>query len=191
MPNTLPVGLRLNNPGNLKWSPRIQWVGAAPANREGDKEAFATPVAGVRALMKDLLTGSRRLGDEKDDTVAEIIQEFAPPPSAKQKDNNPTKAYIDFVAKRLLVKPSQTITVDNYGTIRALVLAIGRFEQGMELPESVYTEDVLEEAARAAGVHNAPALRAMKDTAVQGAVVSGGGDGSGDRRAVVAACAVG
>lgn len=59
MPNNLPAGMRNNNPGNIKFSPAIDWqgqVGPSVNLDQGDPQVvFATPEAGMRALTKNVL----------------------------------------------------------------------------------------------------------------------------------------
>lgn len=81
----VPLGLRNNNPLNIRFSSRSNWIG-----QTGDNKGFCVFDSlehGFRAAFK-LLTNYIKSGY---DTVPKIISRWAP-----QSENN-TTAYIDFV----------------------------------------------------------------------------------------------
>lgn len=59
MASNLPAGMRNNNPGNIKYTPAIDWQGQLGPSvnlDQGDPQVvFATPQAGMRALAKNVL----------------------------------------------------------------------------------------------------------------------------------------
>ncbi len=50
-----PRGIRNNNPGNIRIG-KTRWQGQKPVQSDGSFVEFETPAAGLRALMKVLLT---------------------------------------------------------------------------------------------------------------------------------------
>lgn len=98
-----PRGIRNNNPGNLRLS-KIHWQGQKETQFDPAFVEFETPVMGLRALMKTLLTYNRRYGL---DTVQAIINRWAPP------HENATDYYAGHVAHRLKVKRTDVINVES------------------------------------------------------------------------------
>lgn len=162
MTTKIPRGLAVNNPLNIKWSAKNKWQGANPTKRDGALEAFVSPQMGVRAAGRVLL----KYKTDGLDTVAEIISKWAPPD--KGGDNNPTVSYIAFVAGRLGVQANQPIEIDDCATALKLVKAMGRDEQGMELP---WTDEVMLEGLKAAGIHNVPSAPVMATPEGKGGMV--------------------
>ena len=80
-----PLGLRNNNPLNIRFSPRSNWIGQTGENKGFC--VFDSLEHGFRAAFK-LLNNYIKQGY---DTVPKIISRWAP-----QSENN-TTAYIDFV----------------------------------------------------------------------------------------------
>lgn len=125
-------GVRNNNPGNIDFNPRNAWQGQLGLELGVLKPRFArfdTPENGIRALGKLLLAyrgkdGMLGVGGLGIDTVREIINRWAPG------SENDTEAYIGAVAKALGVQPNQVIDVRLPATLRGLVVAIIRHENG-------------------------------------------------------------
>lgn len=140
--SNLPLGVRNHNPGNIRTRGTRNGIrGADPwrgliAEDSAGYGIFDTPVNGIRALVIDLRTGFTRDGE---DTVREIITEWAPP------TENNTAAYIAAVARELGVGPDERLSFAR--DIGALVRAIIRHENGQQ-PYSTATIDA---AVRAAG----------------------------------------
>lgn len=121
----LPRGLRLNNPGCVRRS-KDKWQGLAPAAMQTDPDfpSFLTMVFGLRTVARILI----RYQDHYElRTVRRLITRYAPP-----KDKNNTKAYIAFVAKRMGVDPDETLDMQSYPHLRAIVEAIVVKESGHE-----------------------------------------------------------
>lgn len=114
-----PAGIRNNNPGNLM-DVGIEWRGLIGRDSKG-RARFARPIDGLRAMYIDLRTGFVR---DAEDTVREIITEWAPPPG------NPTAAYIDFVSRALNVSPDQRLELASSRV--PLLQAIIQFENGVQ-----------------------------------------------------------
>ncbi len=124
--STSPIGLRQNNPGNLRDTP-TPWQGAVGA--QGGFEQFDTPENGIRALARNLQTyGKRGLN-----TVEGIIGRWAPP------NENNTGAYIGTVAQALGVDPRQPLDMNDPQTLAKLSTAIIQHENGQQpfAPEQI------------------------------------------------------
>lgn len=123
-----PRGIRNYNPGNIERN-GTRWQGMA-LDQSGDTRfiVFSHPVWGVRAIARTLITyqDARRARDgSRIDSVREIIERWAP-----ARENN-TAAYAKQVAKALGIGPDdETVDVYDYPTMRALVQAIIRHENG-------------------------------------------------------------
>lgn len=136
-PNTsmadAPRGIRNHNPGNIEKG--ANWQGLATDQSQDDRFAvFASPVWGIRALTKVLLTYRDRYGIR---TPADIIARWAP-----EFENN-TEAYINAVASAAGIQPTDPVTDDE---LPAVVAAIIHHENGV----NPYPDDlILEGIARA------------------------------------------
>lgn len=118
--STSPMGIRYNNPGNL---------------RPGGKEAhYSSMNAGITAAMNNVLAYSRTHGLH---TVQGIISRWAPP------SENNTTAYVNFVAGRLGVGPNQTINTSNPQTMYELLMAIFYYENGGQTPAASAVHSVV------------------------------------------------
>ena len=122
MPNIFdPRGIRNNNPGNIRLSKTV-WQGQIPAPQSDlDFIQFTTPLYGLRALMKTLLTYYLKYNL---DTVESLINRYAPP------HENDTDFYIYNVAYALNVKRTDKIDVTSKQTLVVLTQAIVRQENG-------------------------------------------------------------
>lgn len=139
-------GIRNNNPGNIRkagdWR---KWQGLAANQTDREFLVFASPVDGIRALARTLITyyDKRFAGDgSKIDTVAEVIARWAPPA-----ENN-TSMYAAAVAQHMGQAPSDPVDLHAYADLRPMVEAIIQHENGMQ----PYTDDQLDEALRRVGV---------------------------------------
>ena len=111
--------VRNNNPGNIKLEPGTRWDGQI---NTGDDTfvTFETPDKGVRALGI-LLQNYQDVHGIK--TVKGIINRFAPP-----SENPAHDSYVNFVAKKLGVKPTEPIKVADH--LDNLIGSIIYFEGG-------------------------------------------------------------
>lgn len=118
----MPKGMRNNNPGNIRVSGN-QWQGKIPLsqNTDGAFEQFKAYVWGIRAMIKNLLS----YYDNGLNTLQSIIYKWAPPA-----DNNPTSAYVNFVAVRTGFSPTQPFDLRNQTTMRKVVMAMAEMENG-------------------------------------------------------------
>lgn len=133
-----PRGIRNNNPGNLRRT-KDPWQGLAAQQNDGEFFQFESAVYGLRAVARTLITYQDRHGLK---TVRQLIERWAPPVE------NQTKAYVDFVAKAVGVAPDAGVDVHHYEVLRPLVVAIVRFENGMQ----PYSDAQIDKALALAGV---------------------------------------
>lgn len=141
--NMFPLGVRLNNPGNLERTDDI-WNGQARLQTDKRFVRFLTPYAGLRALMKVLITYDDIYGLS---TVSRIVSRWAP-----DGENN-TYAYISDVSSRTGFSPNTIIDLKNPQTLMHIAQAIVIHEQGHSpayMPEYWYEEAAYHEAAMGA-----------------------------------------
>lgn len=114
-------GERNNNPGNIDRN-AIKWQGMAE-DQSGDVRfvVFETPVDGIRALAKVILSYRLKYGLN---TVRSIIDRWAPP------GENDTGAYVKDVSQQLSVSPDSLIKPETAETLEMLVRAIIKHENG-------------------------------------------------------------
>lgn len=146
MPNRkLPRGIRNNNPGNIREAPgdRTEWVGERATDDDAAFEEFVSPEHGIRALAKILLVYQNKYRIR---TVDGIIKRWAPP------SENDSRSYANAVARALGVHPEAQIDVSAYPTMRGLVIAIIRFENGVQ----PYSPAVIDKGLRLAGINPPP-----------------------------------
>lgn len=112
-----PVGMLLNNPGNLKFAGQAGAV-AGP----GGFAQFASMQGGLDALARQLeLYGSRG-----NDTVQGIVSTYAP-----ASDRNNVPAYVRAIDKELDVTATQHLNLLDPKVLAELIRAIIRHEQGI------------------------------------------------------------
>lgn len=136
-----PRGIRNNNPGNLRHG--CPWQGLAPRQTDRAFCVFVSPLYGIRALARTLLTYERGHGLS---TISALIGRFAPD------TENDTAAYVQAVARACGLTPDETISVRK--ELPGLVAAIIRQENGIQ----PYGAALIEQAIRlAAGEEEANA----------------------------------
>ena len=125
------LGLRNNNPGNLRSGPG------------GSFGRYKTPQEGLNDLSRQLglyYNGtSQAAGYRKLQTVRDIIGTYAPP------NENNTAAYVADVAGRLGVKPDAQIDLNDVATKTKLMQAITLHENG----RNPYSDAMYQQAAGA------------------------------------------
>jgi len=123
-----PRGIRNFNPGNIRHVIGVRWQGMAALQTDSAFVQFNGPRWGIRAIARVLITyqDKRRATDgSRIDSVREIVERWAPT------SENDTKAYTQTVARALGIDPDfEGIDVYHYDTMRTLVLAIIRHENG-------------------------------------------------------------
>lgn len=145
--SNLPRGIRNNNPGNIRHG-AAKWEGRAELQDDPAFVVFQTPLYGLRALMKVLLSYYYRHGL---DNVQSIINRWAPP------CENATDSYAYFVARALNVKRFDRLRVDQRKTLINLAKAIVLHENGrpskehrLHYPAAWYAPVLFEQAAELA-----------------------------------------
>jgi hypothetical protein len=134
---TLPRGIRNNNPGNIQKS-EIPWEGKLADGNDPRYESFDTPEAGIRAVSMNLRAYQEKYGI---DTINGIVARWAP-----STENN-TQAYIAAVSKDLGVKPDAKLNLADPKLLIGLTKAIIKQENGKQ----PYTDEQF-----AAATGNAP-----------------------------------
>ena len=131
-------GERNHNPGNLDRVPGQHWQGMN-VDQDGDPRfvVFDSPVWGIRALAKTLLTYYRK---HDRDTVRKIVNRWAPP------NENNTESYVVHVAELLNIGTDQAFAVDDERMLTILTKAIIQHENG----RVIYDDTTIGEGVRKA-----------------------------------------
>lgn len=116
----LPRGIRNNNPGNIRLT-ATRWQGQKDVQTDTSFVEFTSPVAGLRALMRLLLTYHFKHGLNN---VESIINRWAPP------HENATDHYIHSVARHLGVARRTEIDLTDASILIKLAEAITQHENG-------------------------------------------------------------
>lgn len=111
-------GIRNNNPLNIRYNPRNNWVGQI--GNDGQFCRFVSPKYGIRAAVKIL---QKYAGNDGKSTVFEIINKWAP-----RADGNNTEKYIEAVCNAMNLKPTDTIDVCQRGTVVRLLWYMAQVE---------------------------------------------------------------
>lgn len=126
----LPLGLRTNNPGNIRYSPSINWKGQV-----GSENGFAK--------FSDMLFGIRAYGinvkgkiNKGYNTLDKLISLYAPP------SENNTDAYINSVSKSTGFSRNQKLTPDS-NTLFKLARAMFSVELGANYAAKITDNDIL------------------------------------------------
>ena len=114
----LPIGLRNNNPGNIRVS-SDRFRGELPSDNAFKK--FDTMVHGYRAIFALLSTYNKVHGIN---TIRGIISRYAP-----SSENN-TKAYIDYVSTASGISPDAKLDFTKKMPIVSIVYAMAYMETG-------------------------------------------------------------
>lgn len=137
----VPRGIRNHNPGNLREAPgdKTQWVGERATDDDPVFEEFDSPVYGLRALAKTLMTYQAKYHLI---TVTQIIERFAP------KCENPTANYALHVVK---YTGSDFVNLNEDATLIKMLRGIVSFENGT-LPngQDWYADETYQMAVRLA-----------------------------------------
>lgn len=111
-------GIRNNNPGNIDYNPKTNWVGQLGS--DGRFIKFDKPESGIRALYRTLMTYRNT---HKLTTIAGIINRWAPPV-----ENN-TTSYVNAVSKAVGKAANAPLDLADYP---ALIKAIIKHENGVQ-----------------------------------------------------------
>ena len=165
MSKSLPLGVRLNNPGNLEWG--SPWQGLVPREQsryynKGTEQQqrfceFIEPAFGIRAIAVTLMTyhDKRKANDgSKIDTIRKVIERWAPA------FENDVLAYANHVQKVMCQEEGVCAAVDevldfrDYHTMRGLVVGIIAHENA----GYKYPDEVVDEGLRRAGFVKPPKM---------------------------------
>lgn len=116
----LPIGLRNNNPGNIRVS-KTKFRGEIPSDNAFKK--FDTIVNGYRAMFVLLRSYNRLYGIN---TIRGIINRYAPP------TENNTRAYIDYVCSCCNIGPDAKIDFEKMKPLIFIVFAMAHIETGVK-----------------------------------------------------------
>ena len=146
-----PVGIRANNPLNVRFSPNNNWEGQT--GEDSGFAAFETPEYGLRAGAKTLETYGRKYGIN---TIRGAITRFAPP------SENNTDNYVKFISDKLGIDPDAPIDLTDSEFNAALVSAMAKMETGQDFsPEQVIASRAAQESTDPiAALVNTPAATA-------------------------------
>jgi hypothetical protein len=125
--NSVSIGIRNNNPGNLR--PGDSWKGMVGTNK--NFIVFENVAYGLRALAIDL-TNKRKRGL---DTITKIISVYAPP------SENNTVSYIKAVSDFFDIPADQKISL-NQDTLKKFMRAIIIHENGPANAEIITDSDI-------------------------------------------------
>ncbi|MEL5408766.1 hypothetical protein [Serratia nevei] len=114
-PGNNALGLRNNNPGNLRSAPNT-------TGRNGGFVTFENPNDGLAALSRQLML----FGDRGNNTLNRMIRTYAPP------NENITQAYIDGVAKQTGFNPAEPLDLHSPAVLEKLIPAIIKHENGVQ-----------------------------------------------------------
>jgi len=120
--NQFPRGIRNRNPGNIRRS-RDRWKGLSSRQTDPAFFVFEAPLWGIRAMAVILRNYQRKHGLR---TVGQIIRRWAPAVE------NDTAAYVAAVAKAIRVQPRDRLDLSERATLRDLIAAIIRHENGQQ-----------------------------------------------------------
>jgi len=141
-----PRGIRNHNPGNIRRS-SDPWQGLAERQSDVEFFTFKSPIYGIRALARTLITYQDKHGLR---TIRQIVGRWAPPV-----ENN-TNAYVRAVAEATDLDADQMLDLHNFDYLFPLTKAIIKHENGQQ----PYTDAQITKALVLAGVEpGAPSLQ--------------------------------
>lgn len=107
-----PLGLRNNNPGNLRPLSSGTWLGEIAPDYVNNFSRFQNVAYGLRAMITDI-TGD--IVKDGQNTLRKLITAYAPP------GENDTAAYIATVSSLTGLAPDQIIPVSHYWISKIIV----------------------------------------------------------------------
>ena len=133
--NAGPIGLRNNNPGNLR-DTGTAWEGKIGSN--GGFVVFDDVAWGIRAFATNLYSSITKYGT---DTLRKYITRYAP------ENENDTKIYIDYVSQSTGISPDDKIPND-VDTLRNILRAQFEIEIGQQYAALITDDDINEGLSR-------------------------------------------
>jgi hypothetical protein len=138
MTTKTPRGIRNHNPGNIRRS-SDPWQGLAERQSDVEFFTFKSPIYGIRALARTLITYQDKHGLR---TIRQIIGRWAP-----TVENN-TNSYVRAVAEATDLDADQMLDLHNFDYLFPLTKAIIKHENGQQ----PYTDAQITKALVLAGV---------------------------------------
>lgn len=123
---TESLGIRNNNPLNIRYNPRNNWVGQVGENKGFC--VFSSMAYGFRASYK-LITSYISKGYN---TIEKIVTRWAPP------TENDTEAYIRYISYETIIDRNHVLTdcnIHDYWTKLIILRAMARMESGLDIDE--------------------------------------------------------
>lgn len=121
--NSIPRGIRNNNPGNIRWG--SEWQGIIPSSQRTDNVfcQFISPQYGIRAMIIILRNYQIKHALKN---LSSIINRWAP-----SSENN-TRSYIDHVVKFMGIGEFDEIDLTIELVMKKLIKAIIYHENGCQ-----------------------------------------------------------
>jgi len=116
-----PLGIRNNNPGNIRFNVANNWIGQT--GEESGYAKFSDVAHGVRAAGKLLRNYQDRYGL---DTISALIQRWAP------QSENPTAEYIANIARWMGARADLPINLGHDAALESMLAGIFRQENGTQ-----------------------------------------------------------
>lgn len=144
------IGVRNNNPGNIKLSKSNRvYAGQVPRaqNKDGVHEQFESIEFGLAAMITHLQKryfggglGVTKCGGQTIPSVKDTIEKILYTWACSDYDSNPTEQYINFVARRSGFERDEQIDPLSKSDMLRLTYAMTLFEWGVK-----YESDILSE----------------------------------------------
>jgi hypothetical protein len=125
----LPLGLRNNNPGNLR--PGDNWQGAIGVNQ--NFIVFENILWGLRAMGTDIRTKI----NNGYNTISKLIYRYAPP------TENNTEAYINLVVQYSGIARNDVLTASG-STLQRLIRAMMNVELGLSYSQIITNAEIVQ-----------------------------------------------
>jgi hypothetical protein len=155
-----PIGLRQNNPGNIRLTKKDKWQESLPPQPGDQFVRFRAPQWGIRAIAKILISYDKA----GISTPYDFAKRWAPPG-----DNNDTTAYAKHIADALAVELYDYIDLDSFEVALPLVKAVILHENG----RNPYKDQIIIDGLRMGGIKDAP----QKSLAKKGSFLALSGTG--------------
>lgn len=133
----MPLGLTLNNPGNLELGQ--PWKGLAEVQKHSRFCTFISAEYGIRAMAKLLSTYKKKYGIN---TLDQAIAKYAPP-THNGKVENDTGAYVRTVSKLSGFARGEKLDFSDAKVLEKIIPAMIKVEQGQQpFPKELIAEAV-------------------------------------------------
>ncbi len=141
-----PRGVRNNNPGNIEFSERNDWVGQTGIEKHADPRFsnFDKPESGIRAMLKLFQTYNKRGQKDLDTMFRGIVTAEGRVSGYAPDKENDTDNYIKFLTKRTGIGEFSEIDISDFDTLIKLLPAVVRMEQGYDPYDKSLYAGVLE-----------------------------------------------